>query len=42
MKIPLDPSADEIRRWGKATVDVMAEYLGSLRERRVWLCLTFR
>ena len=32
----LDPSADEIRRWGAAAVDAMAEYLDSVPEHRVY------
>src|SRR5436853_6842825 len=32
----LDPSAEEIRRWGNAAVEVMASYLDSLRHRRVY------
>lgn len=32
----IDPSTDEIRRWGEAAVDAMANYLGTLRERRVY------
>ena len=39
---PLDPSAEEIRRWGKAAVEMMADYLGSLRERRVYPQVTSR
>jgi len=33
---PLDPSADEIRRWGKAAIETMASYLESIRERPVY------
>jgi glutamate/tyrosine decarboxylase-like PLP-dependent enzyme len=32
----LDPSADEIRRWGNAAIEAMASYLDSLRGRRVY------
>src|SRR3954463_11555695 len=32
----LDPSAEEIRRWGNAAVDVIAEYLGGLRDRPLY------
>ena len=32
----LDPSGDEIRRWGKNAVETMADYLGSIRDRRVY------
>lgn len=39
---PLDPSAEEIRRWGKAAVEMMADYLGSMRERRVYPQVTSR
>jgi glutamate/tyrosine decarboxylase-like PLP-dependent enzyme len=33
---PLDPSPDEIRKWGGAAVELMADYFSSLRERRVY------
>ena len=39
---PLDPSAEEIRRWGNAAVAAMAEYLGSIRDRRVYPQTTAR
>jgi aromatic-L-amino-acid decarboxylase len=39
---PLDPSAEEIRRWGKAAAEMMADYLGSMRERRVYPQITSR
>jgi aromatic-L-amino-acid decarboxylase len=32
----LDPSGDDIRRWGKNAVETMADYLGSIRDRRVY------
>jgi len=32
----LDPSAEEIRRWGNAAIDTVADYLGSIRERRLY------
>ncbi|PZR75390.1 MAG: hypothetical protein DLM73_05400, partial [Chthoniobacterales bacterium] len=32
----LEPSAAEIRRWGKAATDLLADYLASLSERRVY------
>jgi aromatic-L-amino-acid/L-tryptophan decarboxylase len=32
----LDPSADEIRRWGHAAIASMATYLDSIRDRRVY------
>jgi aromatic-L-amino-acid/L-tryptophan decarboxylase len=34
--LSLDPSADEIRRWGKAAIEAMAGYLDSIRDRRVY------
>jgi glutamate/tyrosine decarboxylase-like PLP-dependent enzyme len=39
---PLDPSANEIRRWGTAAVETMANYLGSVRDRRVYPQTTAR
>jgi glutamate/tyrosine decarboxylase-like PLP-dependent enzyme len=38
----LDPSADEIRRWGNAAIEVMASYLDSIRDRRVYPNTTAR
>lgn len=38
----LDPSADEIRRWGNAAIEAMASYLGSIRDRRVYPSTTAR
>ena len=32
----LEPSPEQIRAWGKSAVELMAEYLGSLRDRRVY------
>ena len=32
----LDPSAEEIRQWGNAAIEVMAGYLDSIRDRRVY------
>ena len=32
----LDPAADEIRRWGEIALREMADYLGQIRERRVY------
>ncbi|MFL6540675.1 MAG: pyridoxal phosphate-dependent decarboxylase family protein [Chthoniobacterales bacterium] len=32
----LDPSPEEIRRWGNAATAVMADYLGSIRDERVY------
>lgn len=38
----LDPSADEIRRWGHAAIEAMASYLDSIRGRRVYPRTTSR
>ncbi|MBA2743066.1 MAG: aspartate aminotransferase family protein, partial [Chthoniobacterales bacterium] len=32
----LDPPPEDIRAWGRAAVEAMADYLGSIRERRVY------
>src|SRR5438552_16577496 len=32
----LNPSADEIRDWGNSVIELMADYLGDLRDRRVY------
>jgi aromatic-L-amino-acid/L-tryptophan decarboxylase len=40
--IPLDPSEEEIRRWGKAAIEMMADYLGSIREQPVYPQVTSR
>ncbi len=32
----LDPSADEIRHWGDSAVQLISDYLGDLRDRRVY------
>jgi glutamate/tyrosine decarboxylase-like PLP-dependent enzyme len=32
----LDPSPDEIRRWGSHAIDAMADYFASIRSRRVY------
>jgi aromatic-L-amino-acid/L-tryptophan decarboxylase len=40
--LPLDPSADEIRRWGNAAIEAMAGYLESIRDRRVYPRTTAR
>src|SRR6266496_1006302 len=32
----LDPSADEIRDWGNSVIQLMSDYLGSLRDRGVY------
>src|SRR5207248_5489643 len=39
---PLDPSAEEILRWGNAAIAAMAEYLGSIRDRHVYPKITAR
>jgi glutamate/tyrosine decarboxylase-like PLP-dependent enzyme len=39
---PLDPSADEIRRWGHAAIETMAGYLDSVRDRSVYPRTTAR
>lgn len=33
---PLNPSGEQIRRWGSAAVDEMANYLSGIRDRRVF------
>src|SRR5450755_1132391 len=38
----LDPSADEIRRWGNAAIEAMASYIDSIRDRRVYPSTTSR
>ena len=38
----LDPSADEIRRWGRAAIETMASYLDSIRDRPVYPRTTAR
>lgn len=38
----LDPSADEIRRWGNAAIEAMANYIDSIRNRRVYPSTTSR
>jgi aromatic-L-amino-acid/L-tryptophan decarboxylase len=38
----LDPSADEIRRWGHAAIEAMASYLDSIRSRSVYPRTTAR
>ncbi|PYJ11865.1 MAG: pyridoxal-dependent decarboxylase [Verrucomicrobia bacterium] len=40
--LSLDPSADEIRAWGRAAVEAMAGYLDSLGQRRVYPKTTAR
>jgi aromatic-L-amino-acid decarboxylase len=39
---PLDPSADEVRRWGHAAIETMANYLDSIRDRPVYPKTTAR
>src|SRR5438105_4630814 len=36
----LDPSSDEIREWGDSVIELIADYLGDLRERRVYRQMT--
>jgi aromatic-L-amino-acid decarboxylase len=38
----LDPSADEIRDWGNSVIELMADYLGNLRDRRVYRHMSSR
>ena len=38
----LDPSTDEIRRWGIAAIEAVASYLGSIRDRPVYPRTTAR
>jgi aromatic-L-amino-acid decarboxylase len=38
----LDPSADEIRDWGNPVIELMADYLGNLRDRRVYRDMSSR
>src|SRR5213592_1906707 len=38
----LDPSADEIRDWGNSVIQLMADYLGDLRDRRVYRRMSSR
>ena len=40
--VSLDPSPEDVRRWGDAAVEWMAGYLDSLRERRVYPLTTSR
>ncbi len=40
--LPLDPSADQIRRWAHSATETMANYLDSLRDRRVYPRTTAR
>jgi glutamate/tyrosine decarboxylase-like PLP-dependent enzyme len=38
----LDPSADEIRDWGNSVIQLMADYLGDLRDHRVYRHMSSR
>src|SRR5437867_2604618 len=38
----LDPSADEIRDWGNSVIQLIADYLGDLRDRRVYRHMSSR
>ena len=38
----LDPSAEEIRDWGNSVIELMANYLGDLRDRRVYRRMSSR
>jgi glutamate/tyrosine decarboxylase-like PLP-dependent enzyme len=38
----LDPSTDEIRDWGNSVIQLMADYLGNLRDRRVYRHMSSR
>src|SRR2546428_7788303 len=38
----LDPSADEIRDWGNSVIQLMADYLGKLRDRKVYRHMSSR
>ncbi len=38
----LDPSADEIRDWGNSVIELMADYLGDLRDRGVYRHMSSR
>jgi hypothetical protein len=38
----LDPSADEIRDWGNSVSELVADYLGGLRDRRVYRQMSSR
>src|SRR5690242_1458986 len=40
--IPLDPSTEQVERWGRAAIAWMADYLASLRQRRVYPATTAR
>src|SRR5438128_3764439 len=38
----LDPSTDEIRDWGNSVIQLMADYLGNLRDRKVYRHMSSR
>src|SRR6059036_142626 len=38
----LDPSADEMRNWGNSAIQLMDDYLGDLRDRRVYRQMSSR
>src|SRR5438445_8609462 len=38
----LDPSADEIRKWGSSVIQLMSDYLRNLRDRRVYRHMSSR
>jgi len=38
----LDPSADEIRDWGRSVIQFMTDYLGDLRDRPVYRQMSSR
>jgi aromatic-L-amino-acid decarboxylase len=38
----LNPSADEIRDWGNSVIQLMADYLGNLRDRKVYRHMSSR
>src|SRR5437764_486087 len=38
----LDPSAEELRDWGNSVIELMANYLGELRDRRVYRRMSSR
>jgi aromatic-L-amino-acid/L-tryptophan decarboxylase len=40
LRAMLDPSADEIRDWGNSVVQLVADYLSDLRERKVYRQMT--
>jgi glutamate/tyrosine decarboxylase-like PLP-dependent enzyme len=40
--LSLDPSAEQVRRWGNGAIETMANYLASIRDRRVYPKTTAR